>query len=154
MNDQHVGLSYIQGLYTLPNCYFSSCLLLFIHNNLSINIRILYDRSSRSRKFQQVTIALFEHDVCMHSRYLSNSQRKSCSVKVSSSISLTHKSHSTTACAPWNYADKSTGQCKCIYLKNRIKCNDEGTLLRNGYCTTFKEGEGLYLVRCPYFSGV
>ena len=71
--------------------------------------------------------------------------------QASNSSSVTSTSHGTS-CAPWNYVDSSSGQCKCIYSLHQIKCTDEGTLMRNGFCTTFKEGEGLFLARCPYIS--
>ena len=67
------------------------------------------------------------------------------------SPSVTSNNHGIS-CAPWNYMVSSSGQCKCIYSLRQIKCTDEGTLLRNGYCTTYKECEGLFLSRCPYIS--
>ena len=56
--------------------------------------------------------------------------------------------------APWHYVDQD-GKCKCASLTGTtptrlIKCTDEGTLLRIGYCTTYTYGEGLAMSRCPY----
>ena len=53
-------------------------------------------------------------------------------------------------CPPWNYVDPSNGLCKCASWNDIIKCTDEGTLLRVGYCTTYTEGEGVSMSSCPY----
>ena len=50
------------------------------------------------------------------------------------------------SCPPWNYVDTSNGNCKCCSVGNLVKCTDEG-----GYCTTYKEGEGVFMGRSPYF---
>ena len=58
--------------------------------------------------------------------------------------------HSIT-CAPWHYINPSNGMCKCSVSKTSlIKCTDEGTLIRIGFCTTYTEGEGVSMARCPY----
>ena len=59
-------------------------------------------------------------------------------------------SNNSSTCAPWHYVDPSTRMCKCP-MTTLIKCTDEGTLLRVGYCTTYTENEGLFIVKCPYF---
>ena len=54
-------------------------------------------------------------------------------------------------CAPWHYINPSNGMCKCcVSKKTLIKCTDEGTLMRIGFCTTYTEGEGVSMARCPY----
>ena len=35
---------------------------------------------------------------------------------------------------------------------NFVKWTDEGTLLKNGYCATFKDSDRFFTARCPYFS--
>ena len=44
--------------------------------------------------------------------------------------------------APWHYVNVDR-KCKCASETTLIKCTDEGTLLRIGYCTTYTEDEGL-----------
>ena len=56
---------------------------------------------------------------------------------------------SITCSAPWHYVDLN-GKCMCAFETTLIKCTDEGTLLRIGYCTTYTEGDGLSMSRCPY----
>ena len=54
-------------------------------------------------------------------------------------------------CAPWHFINPSSGMCKCcVSKKTLIKCTDEGTLMRIGFCTTYTEGEGVSMARCPY----
>ena len=59
-------------------------------------------------------------------------------------------SNNSSTCAPWHYVDPSTRICKCP-MTTIIKCTDEGTLLRIGYCTTYTESEKFFIVKCPYF---
>ena len=60
-------------------------------------------------------------------------------------------SDDSITCAPWHYINPSNGMCKCCVSKKAlIKCTDEGTLMRIGYCTTYTEGEGVSMVKCPY----
>ena len=58
------------------------------------------------------------------------------------------------ACAPWHYVRLSSnnGMCKCASETSLrlIKCTDEGTLLRIGYCTTYTKSEGVSMAECPY----
>ena len=60
-------------------------------------------------------------------------------------------SDDSITCAPWHYIDPSNRMCKyCVSKTSLIKCTDEGTLLRIGYCTTYTAGEGVSMARCPY----
>ena len=68
------------------------------------------------------------------------------SVNTSESVS-----DDSITCAPWHYINPSNGMCKCcVSKKTLIKCTDEGTLMRIGYCTTYTEGEGVSMANCPY----
>ena len=53
-------------------------------------------------------------------------------------------------CAPWNYVNPRNGMCKCALQSVAVKCTDEGTLLRVGYCATYSADEGVSMSWCPY----
>ena len=61
-------------------------------------------------------------------------------------------------CQPWSFLSTTTNttQCKCYTmakddsLRDAVLCSDQGTLLQFGYCMTYEEGNGTFLVECPY----
>ena len=65
------------------------------------------------------------------------------------SFNISVSGDSITCSAPWHYVNVN-GKCKCASETNLIKCTDEGTLMRIGYCTTYTEDEGLAMSKCPY----
>ncbi len=57
-------------------------------------------------------------------------------------------------CHPWSFYNHTNKQCECYsnaYTDYIVKCTEHGTLLRYGYCMTFKEGDGFYVGQCKYF---
>ena len=62
--------------------------------------------------------------------------------------------HDNNQCPPWFFYNAATTQCECYSSSSTdgiIKCTDEGALLKLGYCTTYKVGEGVYVSPCYYF---
>ena len=65
--------------------------------------------------------------------------------------------YNESQCRPWSFitTTNNTSGCKCYTndnsLGDAVLCTDEGTLLQFGYCMTYKEGNGTFLVECPYF---
>jgi hypothetical protein len=65
-------------------------------------------------------------------------------------------SDNKSQCQPWSFPTTTTNttQCKCHTkddsLGDAVLCTDQGTLLQFGYCMTYEEGIGTFLVECPY----
>ena len=56
-------------------------------------------------------------------------------------------------CPPWFLYNDKTNQCECYKnpsIDGILKCNEDGALLRFGYCTTYQEGVGLTVGSCNY----
>ena len=64
--------------------------------------------------------------------------------------------YNESQCQPWSFltAAVNTTQCKCYAkdkgLRDAVLCTDQGTLLQFGYCMTYEESNGTFLVECPY----
>lgn len=70
--------------------------------------------------------------------------------------SATFAAYSESQCQPWSFVTMTnTSGCHCYTkespLREAVLCTDEGTLLQFGYCMTNEEGNGTFLVECPYF---
>lgn len=66
--------------------------------------------------------------------------------------------YNESQCQPWSFLTmiNNNSECKCYNmndnsLSDAVLCTDEGTLLQFGYCMTYEEGNGTFLVECPYF---
>ena len=60
-------------------------------------------------------------------------------------------------CQPWYYYNPTNGQCTCKTKTTdhtshyKVGCSKHGAIIALGFCTTHEEGNGTFLVQCPYF---
>ena len=58
-------------------------------------------------------------------------------------------------CPPWSFYNHTKKQCECYrnpYTDDIVQCTENnGVLLRIGFCMTFREGDGFYVGQCKYF---
>ena len=67
--------------------------------------------------------------------------------------------YNESQCQPWSFLTTTTNisqiECKCYTkdnsLRDAVLCTDQGSMLQFGYCMTYEEGNGTFLVECPYF---
>ena len=58
-------------------------------------------------------------------------------------------------CPPWFFYNTTTDKCECFAspaTNHIVKCSEEeGALLKFGYCMTYQDGEGFFVGLCDYF---